>query len=111
MIMSFCEKFQRAVGDTTIYRLSKITGIERTKLQRIKSGQKLPTMEELELICASLCLSPEEKFNLTKEYEIAIIGEDRYKAESARQILSKICITFSRLSIALSNGVLKYRLI
>lgn len=41
MIMSFCEKFQRAVGDTTIYRLSKITGIERTKLQRIKSGQKL----------------------------------------------------------------------
>ena len=71
MIMSFCEKFQRAVGDTTIYRLSKITGIERTKLQRIKSGQKLPTMEELELICASLCLSPEEKFNLTKEYEIA----------------------------------------
>lgn len=80
MIMSFCEKFQRAVGDTTIYRLSKITGIERTKLQRIKSGQKLPTMEELELICASLCLSPEEKFNLTKEYEIAIIGEDRYKS-------------------------------
>lgn len=78
--MSFCEKFQRAVGDTTIYRLSKITGIERTKLQRIKSGQKLPTMEELELICASLCLSPEEKFNLTKEYEIAIIGEDRYKS-------------------------------
>ena len=56
MIMSFCEKFQRAVGDTTIYRLSKITGIERTKLQRIKSGQKLPTMEELELICASLFL-------------------------------------------------------
>lgn len=80
MIMSFCEKFQRAVGDTTIYRLSKITGIERTKLQRIKSGQKLPTRDELELICVSLYLSPEEKFNLTKEYEIAIIGEDRYKS-------------------------------
>lgn len=78
--MSFCEKFQRAVGDTTIYRLSKITGIERTKLQRIKSGQKLPTKEELELICVSLYLSPEEKFNLTKEYEIALIGEDRYKS-------------------------------
>ena len=78
--MSFCEEFQRAVGNTTIYRLSKITGIERTKLQRIKSGQKLPTKEELDLICISLYLSPEEKFKLTKEYEIAIIGEDRYKS-------------------------------
>lgn len=57
-----------------------MTGIERTKLQRIKSGQKLPTKDELELICVSLYLSPEEKDDLTKEYEIAIIGEDKYKS-------------------------------
>lgn len=80
MNMSFNEKFRGAVGNTTIYRLSKITGIERTKLQRIKSGQKLPTKEELELICVSLYLSPEEKSSLIKEYEIAIIGKDRYKS-------------------------------
>ena len=80
MNMTFSEKFKEAVGDTTIYRLSKSTGIERTKLQRIKSGQKLPTKEELELICISLALSPTKKSDLTKEYEIALIGEDRYKS-------------------------------
>lgn len=79
-IMTFRDDFLRLIDSTTIYRLSKSTGIERTKLQRIKSGQKLPTKEELEIISRELSLTPDEKENIFTELEIALIGEDKYKS-------------------------------
>ena len=78
--MTFRDDFLRLIDSTTIYRLSKSTGIERTKLQRIKSGQKLPTKEELEIISRELSLTPDEKENIFTELEIALIGEDKYKS-------------------------------
>lgn len=80
--MTFRDDFLRHIEKTTIYRLSKSTGIERTKLQRIKSGQKLPTKEELEIISKELSLTPDEKDNIFKELEIAAIGEDKYKSRT-----------------------------
>lgn len=78
--MTFRDDFLRLIEPTTIYRLSKATGIERTKLQRIKSGQKLPTKDELEIISRELSLTPDEKDTLFRELEIAVIGEDKFKS-------------------------------
>lgn len=80
--MTFRDDFLKHIEKTTIYRLSKSTGIERTKLQRIKCGQKLPTREELEIICKELSLTPDERDAIFQELEIANIGEDKYKSRT-----------------------------
>lgn len=77
--MWFKDEFLRLLGNETIYNLSKNTGIERTKLQRIKSGKRQPNKEDIEKIARALFLSAEEKQALYRAYEIDLIGVDRYK--------------------------------
>lgn len=52
--MWFKDEFLRLLGNETIYNLSKNTGIERTKLQRIKSGKRQPNKEDIEKIARAL---------------------------------------------------------
>ena len=68
--MWFKDEFLRLLGNETIYNLSKNTGIERTKLQRIKSGKRQPNKEDIEKIARALFLSAEEKQALYRAYEI-----------------------------------------
>lgn len=81
--MNFNTIFNNFLGNETIYHLSIITGIERTKLQRIKTGQRLPNSKEVEIISKSLSLSSEEKRLLKESLLIDKIGQEKYLSRKA----------------------------
>ncbi|MEE0857915.1 MAG: helix-turn-helix domain-containing protein [Acutalibacteraceae bacterium] len=93
--MSFKDEFIKILGDTSIYSLYKITGIERTKLQRIKNGQRLPSNEDIEKISRALSLTVFEKKRLYQALEIETIGEDKYKSRGCtKQFLEDLFYVF-----------------
>lgn len=89
--MAFKDEFAKLLGDGTIYNLSKNTGIERTKLHRIKSGTRQPSKEDIEKISRALCLTHEEKNRLYRAYEIDQIGAERFHCrELSMQFMNDI---------------------
>ncbi len=94
--MEFKDEFIKIIKNTTVYNLSKITGIERTRLQRIKKGERLPSDEELEKICLALNLSDDDKNKLLTVRQIGIIGEDRYNSRRlSMQFISDLSEIYS----------------
>lgn len=109
--MSFKDEFIKILGDTSIYSLYKTTGIERTKLQRIKNGQRLPSNEDIEKISRALSLTAFEKKRLYQELEIETIGEDKYKSRSCtKQFLEDLFYVFqnstdSKINFISNNSI------
>lgn len=109
--MSFKDEFIKILGDTSIYSLYKITGIERTKLQRIKNGQRLPSNEDIEKISRALSLTVFEKKRLYQALEIETIGEDKYKSRGCtKQFLEDLFYVFqnstdSKINFISNNSI------
>ena len=72
----------------TVASLAAIGGINRTTLQRIKSGERLPTPEFFCNLSRALRLSPVEQDELAQLLEIARVGET--VSYSRRQIFDLI---------------------
>ncbi len=72
----------------TVQSLAEIGGINRTTLQRIKSGERLPTAEFFGNLSRALRLSPVEQDELSSLLEIARVGE--MVSYSRRQIFELI---------------------
>ena len=65
----YCKHCMRACG-TNIYQISKASGLDRTTLQRMVNGTRLPGEEFIEIFSRYLRLSPSEKKHLTTLYQI-----------------------------------------
>ncbi|MBC3889176.1 hypothetical protein GH810_12715 [Acetobacterium paludosum] len=68
----FSEEIKSLIDESgeTIQSLAKIGNLDRTTLQRIKSGERLPTKEFFGKLCVALRLSSAEKEILLELYEI-----------------------------------------
>lgn len=62
----------------TVQSLAEMGKINRTTLQRVKSGERLPSKKLFQNMCKALRLSPTEKEELTVLLDIATIGERHY---------------------------------
>jgi hypothetical protein len=67
-------------GDSLDY-ISKTSNIGRITLNRIKSGEFLPSKEQLNRLYASMRLSFSEQKNLNKLYHIARLGETEFQKQ------------------------------
>lgn len=77
-------------GDSLDY-ISKTSNIGRITLNRIKSGEFLPSKEQLNRLYASMRLSFSEQKNLNKLYHIARLGETEFQKQKKIKIaLEKI---------------------
>ena len=65
---------------SSISELSRMSGVERTSLQKSLTGSRILSHEAVEKIIWSLQLTPEESKKLRYYYEIYFIGEERYKS-------------------------------
>lgn len=93
----FKDEFLRYLKNETIYNISKNSGVERTKLQRIKSGERLPSKSDVEKIAKALCLTNVEKASLLKALEINLIGEEKYRSRLLSiEFLENISDIYSR---------------
>ena len=76
----FSEKCRQYIEDTgtNIYRLSKISGLDRTSLQRMVTGKRLPGPEFISQFCLYLRINPQQRQELIELYELERIGKPAY---------------------------------
>lgn len=73
--------------EISISELSRISGVERTSLQKSITGNRMLARDAVEKLVWSLQLTPEESEKLRYYYDIFYIGEDKYKS---REIIRKM---------------------
>lgn len=79
----------------TVQALAEMGNINRTTLQRVKSGERLPTRAMLKKLLRVLRLSPAEATELEKLWAIAQVGEGIY---ANRQKIIELIETISELT-------------
>lgn len=79
----------------TVQSLAEIGKINRTTLQRVKSGERLPTPSFFKKMCRALRLSPTEEQELETLLEMATVGERVY---GNRQKIVELIETISELT-------------
>lgn len=89
----FSEKCKELIKEngTNVYRLSVSSSLERTKLQRMVTGKRLPDIDFVKQFCRELRISAPEKKYLMELYQIEDIGEDVYKKRQCiRKLLQRL---------------------
>lgn len=64
---------------TNVYRLSNSSPLERTTLQRMVTGKRLPGIDFVKQFCREMRMSAAEEQQLMELYHIEQIGEDVYQ--------------------------------
>ena len=72
-----------AENGTNVYRLSNNTDLERTTLQRMVTGKRLPQLSFVKNFCQALRVSKFEEEELLELYRIEFMGEDAYRNEQS----------------------------
>lgn len=62
-----------------VYRLSQTASLERTALQRMITGKRLPGIEFVEAFCNALRISHSDKKELIELYKMEQMGESTYR--------------------------------
>lgn len=65
-----------------VYRLSQAASLERTTLQRMVTGKRLPGPEFVEHFCQALRISLPEKKEIMELYKMEAIGETAYRNQT-----------------------------
>lgn len=76
----FSEKLKDIIDESgeKVYQLAKLSGVERTTIQKSISGDRVLNLESLEKLIKILTLSPKEKKELYEAYEMTKVGESLY---------------------------------
>lgn len=77
-----CKKLLHENG-SNVYQLSLSASLERTTLQRMTTGKRLPHIEFVKSFCRALRISQFEENELIKLYKIEMMGEAAYHNEEA----------------------------
>ena len=77
----------------TVYQLAKLTGVDRTSIQKTLSGQRLISEESMMRILKYLHLTTREREELLRYYEISKVGDNIYfRREYIRSIIEGIAL-------------------
>lgn len=84
--------------NTTIYTIAKISGVDRTMIQHMKSGKRLPSnISDVQAIAKAMMLNLSETDELLRAYNITHMGEENYYR---RDHVSKIISGFYDMNTA-----------
>lgn len=84
--------------NTTIYTISKISGVERTMIQHMKAGKRLPSnISDVQAIAKAMMLNLSETEELLRAYNITHMGEENY---FRREHVGKIISSFYDMNTA-----------
>ena len=80
----FSEKCKQLLIENgyNVYRLSQAASLERTTLQRMVTGKRLPGPEFVEHFCQALRISLPEKKEIMELYKMEAIGETAYRNQT-----------------------------
>lgn len=90
----------------TIYTIAKVSGIDRTKIQHMKTGKRAPAnLDEVLAIARAMMLGPGETDELVSAWHISNTGEDLYhRREQVRRIISSFYDTNAASKLAFHVG-------
>ena len=76
----FSNKCRESLKDTgeNVYQLSASSGLDRTSLQRMITGKRLPGIDFVRQFCDSLRINPSQRRELMELYKIEKIGKEIY---------------------------------
>lgn len=66
---SKCREYLKNTGET-VYQLSASSGLDRTSLQRMITGKRLPGMDFVRQFCDSIRINPSQRQELIELYKI-----------------------------------------
>lgn len=77
----FSEKCKQLLAEngSNVYRISKSASLERTALQRMVTGKRLPSQDVVKSFCQALRISFAEEQELMELYKMELIGLSAYK--------------------------------
>ena len=70
-----CREYLKDTGEN-VYQLSASSGLDRTSLQRMITGKRLPGIDFVRQFCDSLRINPSQRRELMELYKIEKIGKD-----------------------------------
>lgn len=86
----FCNILREKSG-MTIYQIAKVSGMERTALNRMVLGKRFPKREDMELFCEAIRANDKEKEKLRELYMMEKMGKRRYEnCQYIRRLLKKL---------------------
>jgi len=88
----------------TIYKLAKETGLERTLVHKVLNDDRVPSDEFVGTIADALFLSPIERAELYKSFEIRKIGEFRYNQRAQVKQMVELIAKAENDNRAFENG-------
>ncbi|MDO5423255.1 MAG: helix-turn-helix transcriptional regulator [Eubacteriales bacterium] len=89
-----CQQFLTENG-TSVYQLSKTSGLDRASLHRLVTGKRIPTLEFLTKFCSAMRLNQADIRELMALYEEAHAGPIVYRN---RQLIHQILFNLSDLT-------------
>lgn len=95
---SKCREYIKNTGET-VYQLSASSGLDRTSLQRMITGKRLPGTDFVRQFCDSIRINPAQRQELMELYKIGKIGKEVYYNRKYIQELLRVISsqqTFSR---------------
>lgn len=87
---NFC-KLLREKSGMTIYQIAKVSGMERTALNRMILGKRVPKRQDMELFCEGIRANEKEKDKLRELYMREKMGKRRYEnCQYIRKLLEEL---------------------
>lgn len=74
---SKCREYLTDTGET-VYQLASSSGLDRTTLQRMLTGKRLPSIDFIRQFCDSIRINPSQRLELMELYKIEKIGKEVY---------------------------------
>ena len=93
--------------NTTIYTISKISGVDRTMIQHMKVGKRMPAnVADVTAIAKAMMLNPSETAELLRAYQISHMGEENiFRREHVSKIISGFYDMNSADELVVPTGV------
>lgn len=89
---SKCREYLKNTGET-VYQLSASSGLDRTSLQRMITGKRLPGMDFVRQFCDSIRINPSQRQEMIELYKIEKIGKEIYYNRKYIQELLRVIST------------------
>ena len=105
---SKCREYLKNTGET-VYQLSASSGLDRTSLQRMITGKRLPGMDFVRQFCDSIRINPSQRQELIELYKIEKIGKEIYYNRKYIQELLRVISTQQMLFSLVFTVLLLFR--
>lgn len=103
MLPPFSELLKQYIqaSGVTVYQLAKISGVNRTSIQKAIKGERLPQIESVKVLASKLNLTAAECETLMEAYEMECCGRNLYiQRKYVKYLIESMALFYDRAKMA-----------